>query len=433
MVWLEFALLFGCIIYAAKLGGIGVGMAGGLGMFIAVFGLGLKPSGLPVDVILIIMAVLFTCSVMHVAGGMDYMVRISGQLLRKNPKYINFLAPLVTFILTVLSGTGYTAMSVLNVIQEVAKQHHVRPSKPLTSAVIASQIAITASPISAATAAMWVTVETMGVSFGQALMVILPAAFFGSFVCAIISAWQGVELDKDPIYQQRLAAGLVNMAPANADEQPLPAGAKTSVVIFLLSVVFIVCMLLFKKQLGHTLGSRDIIVITMLFAGLLMFWICKVPLTQIKESSLFKGGYESLIVILGIVWLASTIIGTHIPEIKATATELLKQYPALLAAAFFGVSALLFSQGATSALIVPVAASLGCDAATILASFVACSALYITNVYPTSAFAVSCDDTGSYMGKWSGSYVVNHPFFIPGLVGLVAAIPFGFFMAGIVL
>ena len=153
MVWLEFALLFGCIIYAAKLGGIGVGMAGGLGMAIAVFGLGLKPSGLPVDVILIIMAVIFTCSVMHVAGGMDYMVRVSSNILRKNPKFINILAPVITFILTVFSGTGYTAMSVLNVIQEVAKQNGVRPSKPLTGAVIASQIAITASPISAATAA----------------------------------------------------------------------------------------------------------------------------------------------------------------------------------------------------------------------------------------------------------------------------------------
>ena len=433
MVWAHFALLFACIIYAAKLGGIGVGMAGGLGMAIAVFGFGMKPGFIPVDVILIIMTVIFACSVMHIAGGMDYLVRVSGSLLRRNPKYINVLAPLVTFVLTVLSGTGYTAMSVLNVIQEVAKQNGVRPSQPLTGAVIASQIAITASPISAATAAMWVVVETMGVSFGQALMVIMPAAFFGSAVAALISSFQGVELAKDPIFQERMAQGLVKMSSAEDKEKTLPAGAKTSVIIFLLSVVFIVLMLLFKKQIGHTLGSRDIIVITMLMAGLIMVWVCKVPLTKIKDSSIFAGGYESLIVILGIVWLSSTIIMPYIPEIKTQATEMLGQYPWLLAGAFFAVSALLFSQGSTSALLVPVAASLGCDAATILASFVACSALYITNVYPTSAFAISCDDTGSYMGKWSGSMVVNHPFFIPGLVGLVAAVPFGFMMAGIVL
>ena len=225
MVWVHFALLFACIIYAAKLGGIGVGMAGGPGMAIAVFGFGMKPGFIPVDVILIIMTVIFACSVMHIAGGMDYLVRVSGNLLRRNPKFFNVLAPLVTFVLTVLSGTGYTAMSVLNVIQDVAKQNGVRPPQPLTGAVIASQIAITASPISAATAAMWGVVVTMGVSFGQALMVIMPAAFFGSAVAALISSFQGVELAKDPIFQERMAQGLVKMSSAEDKEKPLPAGA----------------------------------------------------------------------------------------------------------------------------------------------------------------------------------------------------------------
>lgn len=143
---------------------------------------------------------------------------------------------------------------------------------------------------------------------------------------------------------------------------------------------------------------------------------------------------ESLVVVLGIVWMSSTIIGAHIPEIKTQATALLEQYPALLAVAFFCVSALLFSQGATAALLVPVAASLGVDVSTILASFVACSALYITNIYPTTAFAIACDDTGSFMDrKWNGSWVINHPFFLPGIVGLVAAVPFGFLISKMVL
>lgn len=198
MIFLEIILLFGCIIYAAKLGGIGVGMAGGLGMAIAVFVLGLKPGAIPIDVILIILSVIFAISCMQLAGGMDYMVKLASKLLRSNPKYINILAPAVTFVLTVLGGTGYTAMSVLNVIQEVAKENHVRPSQPLTSAVIASQIAITASPISAATAAMYVVVEKMGVSFGQALAVIDPSAVFGAIVTAIIPVCRGSIWTKTP-------------------------------------------------------------------------------------------------------------------------------------------------------------------------------------------------------------------------------------------
>ena len=131
--------------------------------------------------------------------------------------------------------------------------------------------------------------------------------------------------------------------------------------------------------------------------------------------------------------MSATIIGAHIPKIKEQATQMLTQYPALLAVAFFCVSALLFSQGATSALLVPVAASLGVDASTILASFVACSALYITNIYPTTAFAIACDDTGSFLDKkWNGSFVINHPFFLPGCISLIAAVPFGFLMTKLV-
>lgn len=421
MIFLEIILLFGCIIYAAKLGGIGVGMAGGLGMAIAVFVLGLKPGAIPIDVILIILSVIFAISCMQLAGGMDYMVKLASKLLRSNPKYINILAPAVTFVLTVLGGTGYTAMSVLNVIQEVAKENHVRPFQPLTSAVIASQIAITASPISAATAAMYVVVEKMGVSFGQALAVIVPSAVFGAIVTVIISSMQGVDLDKDPIFQKRLKEGLVSMKTKKEAEKPTTRKAKVSVAIFLLAVVFIVALLLFKPYIGHTLGSRDIII------------ICDISLDRIKNTPIF-GGMESLVVVLGIVWMSSTIIGAHIPEIKTQATALLEQYPALLAVAFFCVSALLFSQGATAALLAPVAASLGVDASTILASFVACSALYITNIYPTTAFAIACDDTGSFMDrKWNVSWVINHPFFLPGIVGLVAAVPFGFLISKMVL
>lgn len=433
MIFLEIILLFGCIIYAAKLGGIGVGMAGGLGMAIAVFVLGLKPGAIPIDVILIILSVIFAISCMQLAGGMDYMVKLASKLLRSNPKYINILAPAVTFVLTVLGGTGYTAMSVLNVIQEVAKENHVRPSQPLTSAVIASQIAITASPISAATAAMYV-VEKMGGSFGQALAVIVPSAVFGAIVTAIISSMQGVDLDKAPIFQKRLKEGLVSMKTKKEAEKPTTRKAKVSVAIFLLAVVFIVALLLFKPYIGHTLGSRDIIIISMLMAGLVMYWFCDISLDRIKNTPIFGGGMESLVVVLGIVWMSSTIIGAHIPEIKTQATALLEQYPALLAVAFFCVSALLFSQGATAALLVPVAASLGVDVSTILASFVACSALYITNIYPTTAFAIACEDTGSFMDrKWNGSWVINHPFFLPGIVGLVAAVLFGFLISKMVL
>lgn len=433
MLILEIIILLACIILAARLGGIGVGLAGGLGLGIVVFILGMKPGHIPVSVILIIMSVILALSTIEQAGGMAYMVKVSEKILRKNPKYINILAPLITFLLTILVGSGSSSMAVLNIIQEVAKGNGVRPSQPLTGAVLASQIAITASPISAATAAMYVAVESTGVSFGSAMLVLIPTAFVATVVAALVASRQGKDLKDDPIYQERLKQGLVRFMDKSKEAANISKEAKRSVVIFLLGVLFIVLVLMFKKQIGHHLGSKDVIVITMFIVSLAVSFFCKVPLASIKKASVFVVGAESLIIILGIVWLSSTIIGAYIPEIKLAAGDVLKAYPALLALVFFATSALLFSQGATSALLCPIAVSLGVDSATILACFVAASALFITNVYPSSAFAILIDDTGSYKGKWDGSMVINHPFILPGCLGVAVAVPFGFLMASLVI
>jgi anaerobic C4-dicarboxylate transporter DcuA len=433
MLFIEIILLLGCIMLAAKLGGIGVGLAGGVGMAFAVYVLGLTPGEIPVSVILIIMSVILALSVMQEAGGMAYMVKCAETLLRKNPKYINLIAPATTFVLTTLAGTGYTAMSVLNVIQQVAKDNGVRPSQPLSSAVVASQIAITASPISGATAAMYVVVEHMGVSFFSAVCVILPAALFGCVVATFVASRQGSELSEDPIYLERVKQGLVSLSAPDEKEAVTTPEAKRSVFLFLAGVIFIVAMLMFKSVIGHHLGSKDIIIITMYFVSFITAVTCKVPLARIKHAPIFRDGAESIIVILGIVWLSSTIIGAHINEIKQLAGSVLQDYPALLSVVFFGTSALLFSQGATSALLVPVAATLGVDADTILASFVAVSALYITNIYPTTAFAIATDDTGSFLSRrWNGSLIINHPFFLPGVLGIISAVPMGFLLAHLI-
>lgn len=52
------------------------------------------------------MAVIAAISAMQVAGGMDYLVHQTEKLLRKNPKYITILAPIVTYFLTIFAGTG---------------------------------------------------------------------------------------------------------------------------------------------------------------------------------------------------------------------------------------------------------------------------------------------------------------------------------------
>ncbi len=432
MIYLHLLLLVAVVIAAARLGGIGVGLAGGVGMVIAVFGFGLTPGKMPISVLLIIMSVILALAVMQRAGGLDYMVRVAERLLRNNPKYIGILAPLCTFVLTVLSGTQYTTLSILNVIQQVAKSTNIRPSQPLTASVVACHIAITASPISAATAALWVVVEQMGVEFGDLLAVIIPTGFVAASVATFVAVRQGCDLLDDPIYKKRLEQGVIKQAEftdRGLEENP---AAKRSVLLFLASVVFIVVMLMFKKVIGHGLGSRDLIVMTMFTTALITTFVCHVDLKTIKKASVFSDGAESLIVILGIAWFSGTIIGAHIPEIKAQAGVLLAAYPLLLAFIFWITSAMLFSHGAATALLVPIAGSMGIPPEYIVGSFVAMSAMYLTNIYPTSAFAISTDDTGSFeSSRWNGSKFFNHPFIIPGVSGIVVAVPIGFLLANL--
>ncbi|HHL2823736.1 TPA: anaerobic C4-dicarboxylate transporter [Citrobacter murliniae] len=432
MVMLHIVLLLGTIMLAARWGGIGVGFAGGIGLAISVFIFDVPAGAPPVDVMLIILSTIVALSAMQQAGGMDYLVTLTEKLLRNNPGYLNILAPTVTFILTVLSGTGYTAMSVMNVIQEVAKDNGIRPSQPLSSAVVASQLGITASPISAATAIMYGTVEIMGVSFGDAMLIVFPTAFFAMLVAAFIASRQGESLANDPVCLKIMQENKVVINKHTSCK--IPASAKSSVVIFLVGVVFVVCMLMFKSVIGHTINSRDLIIITMFIVSTLIIFICKLDMKELKNSPIFKSGAESLVVVLGIVWLSSTLIGAHIDEIKIQASDMLHMYPGLLAVVFFCTSAMLFSQGATCALLMPIAASIGISADAILASFVAVSALYLTNIYPTTAFAIATDDTGSFLSnRWNGSKIINHPFFLPGCISILTAVPVGFALAKVIL
>src|SRR5210317_1474892 len=225
------------IFLGARLGSIGIGFAGGLGVLVLSLGFGLKPGDIPIDVILIIMSVIAAIAAMQVAGGLDYLVQLAERVLRSNPKYITFLAPLVTYTMTIFAGTGLTAFSTLPVIAEVAKLQGIRPSRPLSIATIASQIAITASPISAAVVFLAGALEKVGVDYVQLLIICIPTTFTAVMLTAFVANFLGQDLKDDPVYQNRLAKGLVAM-PTDEDrqQQELPAGAKTSVLIFLIAI-----------------------------------------------------------------------------------------------------------------------------------------------------------------------------------------------------
>lgn len=441
MLILQLVVLLGAIFIGVRLGGIGIGYAGGAGVLVLGLCLGMKPGNIPWDVILIIASVIAAISAMQLAGGLDYLVQIAERVLRSNPKHINYLAPIVTYVLTIFAGTGHTAFSMIPVIVEVAKEQKIRPVVPLSIAVVSSQIAITASPVSAAVIYMSGVLEPFGWSYPALLGIWLVTTFVAcmltSFVMTLIS---NMDLDSDPVYKERLAKGLVKAPEASAAKELKPY-AKRSVLIFLLGVVLVV---LYASAISPAVGlikpvvvGRDAAIMSlMLLVGTLITIFCKIELGNIASSSVFKSGMVACVCVLGVAWLGDTFVSGHSGEIKAFAASTVSQTPALLAVVFFFAAMLLYSQAATAKAITPaIVAALGISAANpgdsymLVASFAAVSALFVLPTYPTLLGAVQMDDTGTTrIGKW----VFNHAFFVPGVLAIVFAVALGFAACAIV-
>lgn len=438
MLILQIVVLLGAIFVGIRLGGIGIGYAGGLGVVILGLALGMKPGAIPWDVILIIMSVIAAISAMQLAGGLDYLVQIAERILRSNPKYINYLAPTVTYFLTILAGTGHTAFSMIPVIVEVAKEQNIKPSAPLSIAVVSSQIAITASPVSAAVVYMTGVLEPLGWSYPLLLAIWIPTTFIGCMLTAlIITMFSNLDLSSDPIYQDRLAKGLVKPS-VGAQNMQLKEGAKLSVGIFLIGVLLVVLYATAISKIGgepvlieNVIVPRDAAIMSfMLSVATFIVVFCKVETGKIVESSVFKSGMVACVCVLGVAWLGNTFVEGYTTQIKALSEEWVKQVPALLAVIFFFAATLLYSQAATAKTITPVAiAALGISVANpgdsymIVASFAAVSALFVLPTYPTLLGAVQMDDTGSTR---IGKYIFNHAFLVPGVLAIVFSVALGF-------
>src|SRR5687767_7143499 len=207
MLIVQLIVLLAAIAIGARAGGVGMGLWGGLGLAVLVFGFRAPPGAIPGEVLLIILAVIMAASAMEAAGGIDYLVQIAAGIIRQHPKQVTIIAPVVAYVFTFLAGTGHVFYPLLPVIYEVAMKGRVRPERPIAVATIASQQAITASPVSAATAAMIAVLSTKGIGLVQILAICVPATLVGVIVAALIQTRVGVELEQDPEYQRRLAAG----------------------------------------------------------------------------------------------------------------------------------------------------------------------------------------------------------------------------------
>lgn len=435
LFFIQFTIVLVCILIGAQIGGIGLGVLGGVGLAILSFGFGLEPTSPPIDVMLMIMAVVSAAAAMQAAGGLDYMIKIATKVLRKNPKYITFIAPAVTYTFTMLAGTGHVAYSVLPVIAEVSRQNGIRPERPLSMAVIASQFAIVASPIAAAVVAATAYLEPQHVTMADILKVTIPSTILGIGLACIFINKMGKELKDDPIYQQRLKEQKVE-ADDTATEAEIVIGskAKLSVYLFLFAALLVVIMGALPSLRpvfdGKPMGMAHTIEIVMLACGAFIILFCKPDGDKITKGSVFHAGMRAVIAVFGIAWLGDTLMQGHLEEVKVFVSSLVETKPWTFAFALFLLSVLVNSQGATVATLFPVGIALGVPAPIIIGTFVAVNGYFFIPNYGPIIAAIDFDTTGTTK---IGKYIFNHSFMLPGLLSLGFSLAFGLTLAKILL
>ncbi len=430
LIQLLFVLV--CIIVGARIGGIGLGVMGGLGVAILTFVFGLEPTAPPIDVMLMIAAVISAAGAMQAAGGLDFLVKIAEKLLRRHPQYVTILAPLVTYTFTFLAGTGHVAYSVLPVIAEVARETKIRPERPLGIAVIASQQAITASPISAATVALLGLLAGFDITLFDILKITIPATLIGVLVGAFASMRVGKELVDDPEYQRRLASGELDNTHVELNDIKNIFSAKLSVILFIAATVLIVLFGSIPSMRptfdGRTLGMPSLIEILMLTTAAVILLVTKTSGAKAAQGSVFSAGMQAVIAIFGVAWMGDTFINGNLAQLTGSIESIVTEMPWLFGVALFVMSILLYSQAATVRAIMPLGIALGLNPMLLIALFPAVNGYFFIPNYPTVVAAINFDRTGTTK---IGKYILNHSFMMPGLVATVVGIVVGILLVQI--
>ena len=430
LIQLLFVLV--CIIVGARIGGIGLGVMGGLGVAILTFVFGLEPTAPPIDVMLMIAAVISAAGAMQAAGGLDFLVKIAEKLLRRHPQYVTILAPLVTYTFTFLAGTGHVAYSVLPVIAEVARETKIRPERPLGIAVIASQQAITASPISAATVALLGLLAGFDITLFDILKITVPATLIGVLVGAFASMRVGKELVDDPEYQRRLTSGELDNTHVELNDIKNLFSAKLSVILFIAATVLIVLFGSIPSMRptfdGRTLGMPSLIEILMLTTAAIILLVTKTSGAKAAQGSVFSAGMQAVIAIFGVAWMGDTFINGNLAQLTGSIESIVTEMPWLFGVALFVMSILLYSQAATVRAIMPLGIALGLNPMLLIALFPAVNGYFFIPNYPTVVAAINFDRTGTTK---IGKYILNHSFMMPGLVATIVAIVVGILLVQI--
>ena len=437
LVLFQLCIVLALIFIGARVGGIGLGIYGMVGVFILVFIFGMHPGKVPIDVMLIIASVITATAALQAAGGLDYLVGLAAKFLRKHPTHITYYGPLTTWLFCLVAGTAHTSYSLLPIISEIAKNSKIRPERPMTVATIAASLGITGSPMSAATAAVISTdlLGGQGIELKDILLVCIPASLIAILVASFVQNRVGKELEDDPEYQRRVREGLINpeaesKAMAEMEQSPNPR-AKWSVLAFLLGVILVITFgsapslrpSFEVDGVVTKLTMPETIEILMMSMAAVILLVGKASVKKAVSGNIFAAGMNAMIAIFGIAWMGDTFFNGNLEFFRSHIAEIVTEYPFLFSVALFIMSIMLFSQAATVRTLFPLGIGLGIAPLALVAMFPAVNGYFFFPNYPTEVAAINFDTTGTTR---IGKYVLNHSFQLSGFITTFVGIGIGY-------
>ena len=435
-----------CLFYGARKGGIALGLLGGIGMFVLVFGFNVKPGKPSTDVIFTILCVVTASATLLASGGLDVMLQIAERILRRNPKFLTILAPFVTWFLTILCGTGHVVYTMMPIIYDIAIKNGIRPERPMAGASVASQMGIICSPVSVAVVTLTAMLLKEGVPHIQGfdgyinlLQVTIPAGAVGVLCVGIYSWFRGKDLDKDPEFQERIKDPKFKEYVYGESKtllgQKLPAIEWAAMWIFLGAIAIVAILGAFPelrpafdngKGEMKPMSMVAVIQMFMLMAGAVLVIFTKVKVSEIGSNAIFKSGMIAMVAVFGISWMADSMFAVHIPMLKLALGGVVQEHPWTYAVMLLLISKFVNSQAAALIAFVPVALGVGVHPGIIVAFASACYGYYILPTYPSDLATIQFDRSGTTR---IGKFVINHSFIIPGLVGVISSCIVGYILA----
>ncbi|WP_276815910.1 anaerobic C4-dicarboxylate transporter family protein [Segatella maculosa] len=437
LIILQLFIVLALIFIGARVGGIGLGIYGMVGVFILVFIFGLKPGKLPIDVMLIIVSVITAAASLQAAGGLDYLVGLAAKFLRRHPEHITYYGPLVTWLFCLVAGTAHTSYSLLPIISEIATNSKIRPERPMSVATIAASLGITGSPVSAATAAIISTdlLGCRGIELKDVLIICIPASLIAILVASFVQNHVGKELADAPEYQRRVKEGVINPEQDSKQMEQIEAHpnphAKYAVMAFLMAVLLVVLFGSVPSLRpsfvvdGETvrMGMPEIIEVVMMAMSALILLVGKAKVQDAVKGNVFAAGMNAMVSIFGIAWMGDTFFNGNLSFFKSHIAGIVTQYPFLFAVALFFMSIMLFSQAATVRTLYPLGIGLGITPLALVAMFPAVNGYFFIPNYPTEVAAINFDRTGTTR---IGRYVLNHSFQLAGFITTFVSIGVGY-------